>query len=187
MEAATATVTRDLFRNDSGGWQGVVTIEPGGSHRAISVAPGHEVWLTKEEQVLTANAPRTEDSNPLINGALTCVTEAAEVANRRPLRPPTPEAETPEAPVEPPAPEEETGAPAQTPGEPNEGQRAPNEEVGTPEATTQPSAPPLDPEPPQEPSAIREETPMRPATTEDDPTRPQVPKDQLPRPVARRG
>lgn len=182
MEAAT--VTRDLFRNDSGGWQGVVTIEPGGGHRAISVAPGHEVWLTKEEQVLTANAPRTEGDNPLINGALTCVTEAAEVATRRPLRPGAAVAETPE---EPPAPEEETGAPPQTPGAPNEGERAPHEEVGTPEAAAQPSAPPLEPEPPQEPSAIREESPMRQATTEDDPTRPQPPKDQLPRPVARRG
>jgi hypothetical protein len=184
MEAAT--VTRDLFRNDSGGWQGVVTIEPGGTHKAISVAPGHEVWLTEDEQVLTANAPRTEGDNPLTNGSLTCVTEAAEVKNRRPLRPAT--AETPEEqPVEPPAPEEETGAPPQTPGEPNEGQRAPHEEVGTPEATAQPSAPPLEPEPPQDPSAMREETPLRPATTDDDPTRPQPAKADLPRPVARRG
>lgn len=185
MEAAT--VTRDLFVNESGGWQGVVTIEPGGTTKAISVAPGHEVWLTKDEQVLTANSTRREEDNPLVNGALRCVTEAAEVANRRPLRPAAPVAETPEDPAEQPAPPEEIGAPPQTPGEPNEGQRAPNEEVGTPDAAAQPSAPPLEPEPPQDPSDMREESPMRPATTEDDPTRPQLPKDQLPRPVARRG
>lgn len=174
--------TRDLFRNDSGGWQGVVTLEPGGTHKAISIPPGHEVWLTEEEQVLTANAPRGAENNPLVNGALTLVSEAAEIKNRRPLRPDAPVAA--ETPPETP-PEEETGAPPQTPGEPAEGQRAPGEEVGTPEAAAAAPTPPMEPEPPQDAPGIREESPMNPATTADDPTRPQPPKDQLPRPVAR--
>lgn len=182
----STTTTRDLFRNDSGGWIGVVTIEPGGDRRAISVPPGHEVWLSEEEQILTANAPRAEADNPLTNGSLTCVTEAGDVKNRRALRPDTPVAAeaTPEQPEEPV--EEEVGAPPSPEGDPAEGTRPPGEEVATPEVRAEGAATaPIEPEPPQEPQSGREESPMRPATTEDDPTRPQPPRAELPKPVAR--
>lgn len=125
---------KDQFRNDSGGFISVVTIDARNNANAVAVRPGDTVWLSEEEQILTANAPRNEADNPLTNGSLTLTLEGKEIKNARPLRPTaeTPEPEPTEGDVE----EEtgETGAPPAPVGEPEEGQRAPTEEVATPEA-----------------------------------------------------
>lgn len=73
------------FRNDSGGFLGVIVIEPGGKTKGISVRPGDSVWLSEEDQIATANAPRSDDNNPFINGQLKLVTAATAIANRRPI------------------------------------------------------------------------------------------------------
>jgi hypothetical protein len=118
---------KDEFKNESPGYIGVVTVNDRHERTPIAVAPGDTVWLSEEEQVLTANAPRSEANNPLTNGSLRLVSEGREIRHRRDLRPPV----APEPEVEA---EEETGAAPQPAGDPEEGKRAPNEEVGTPEA-----------------------------------------------------
>lgn len=116
------TLVKDQFRNDSGGVAGVIILE-NGQAKAIPVQPDDTVWLSEEEQAMTANAPRREHDNPFINGTLTLVTEAKEIRHARPLRPTD---------VEPA--EEEVGAPPAPAGPPPTGQRQPTEEVATPDA-----------------------------------------------------
>jgi hypothetical protein len=54
-----AHTIRDEFRNDSGGFIGVITINARGDRVGIAVPPGESVWLSEEEQIETANAPRS--------------------------------------------------------------------------------------------------------------------------------
>lgn len=122
MSTTTKTIVKDLFRNDSGGVAGAVTIDPRGGTVSIAVHPGDSVWLTEEEQALTANAPRHAEDNPFINGTFVLVAEAQDIKHHRPLRPTA---------VEVPG---EVGAAPVAAGPAPEGERAPTEEVGTPEA-----------------------------------------------------
>lgn len=103
MEAATASPTNPLarseFRNDSGGQCGVIVIE-NGREKAISVKPGDTILLSAQEQILTANAPKSDKDNPFTNGTLTLITPAANIANRRAIGDPsmvTGESKTPVA------------------------------------------------------------------------------------------
>lgn len=123
------------FRNAGPGYTGVlVRGENGIGMTGISVAPGDKIWLDEDEQSATANAPRSDEDNPFINGRLELVTKATEVANRRPIgdttKPqadqasseeqpaPTPEPE-PTATEEPPAAPETEAAKAQRVAEEN--------------------------------------------------------------------
>lgn len=65
-EVATPTIQKQQFRNDSGGWLGVVIIGPKGDETGASVEPGGTVWLSEPEKILTANAPRRPEDNPFI-------------------------------------------------------------------------------------------------------------------------
>lgn len=120
---------KDEFRNESQGWCGAVSIDGRGDHHGTAVAPGDTVWLSEEEQIATANAPRADADNPFANGTFVLVSRGAEVRNRRPY------GEQKGGPVEPAEPEEETGATPAPADEPVEGQAAPGEEVATPKAT----------------------------------------------------
>lgn len=73
------------FRNDSPGVCGAVLTEPGGKPKGIAIKPGETVWMTEEDQILTANAPRKAEDNPFANGTLVLVTEPKDIANRRPI------------------------------------------------------------------------------------------------------
>lgn len=73
------------FENTGAGVCGAVTIEPGGKQRAVAVKPGDSIWLTEEEQILTANAHRKAEDNPFVNGTLTLRTKPKDIANRRPI------------------------------------------------------------------------------------------------------
>ena len=89
MEAATLSPTaKSEFRNDSPGTCGVIVIE-NGREKALPLGPGQSVFLTQQEQILTANAPREEKDNPFTNGTLTLITPATEMANRRPIGDPS--------------------------------------------------------------------------------------------------
>jgi hypothetical protein len=114
------TLVKDQFRNDSGGVAGAVIIE-NNQAKAIPVQPGDTVWLSEDEQALTANAPKRQEDNPFINGTFTLVTEAQHIKHARPLRPQVPDVQ-------------ETGAPPVAVAEPEQGKRAPGEEVATPAA-----------------------------------------------------
>lgn len=125
---ATGTLTqKDEFRNVSPGWCGAVSIDGRGDHHGTPVEPGGTVWLSEEEQIATANAPRSDADNPFLNGTFELVSRGADVKNRRPYGLHS------GGPVEP-AVEEETGATPAPAAEPVEGQSAPGEEVATPDA-----------------------------------------------------
>lgn len=137
---------KSLFENTSGGIIGVVQIDGRGEEKGIPLWAGEEVWLSPEEQLATANAPRDAENNPFENGNLTLKVKAADAGTNRPLgddqdidNPPPPAAPAPEEPDvddlrEEQAPEPEEPPPAEgTPPEPEapapEGARAQNEEV----------------------------------------------------------
>lgn len=126
-----ATLTKDKFRNATEGQLGVIILDAKGQEKAIALGPGQDVWLSEDEQVLTAQAPRNPDDNPLQNGALELLAEAGEVKSQRPLRP-VPDGERPvsdQAEIP-----EETGAAPAPAGAPAKGKRPAAEEVGTPDA-----------------------------------------------------
>lgn len=126
---STPTILKDQFRNDSPGVIGAVSVNNRGEVQGIPVYPGDTVWLSDEEQVLTANSPRDPADNPLINGSFTLIAEQGEFKNARPVRP---VAETPP-----------------------EGERPADEEVGTPDAAPADAPPPAEqPEPPAEPPTV---------------------------------
>lgn len=80
-------VEKTQFRNESGGWVGVIVIGPRGDDNGIPVEPGATVWLSEEEQILTANAPRDPEDNPftpsvvLVTNAETGEIEEVEVTH----------------------------------------------------------------------------------------------------------
>lgn len=116
-----ATLIKDQFRNDSGGVAGAIVLV-NNQQTAIAVQPGDTVWLSEEEQAMTANAPRRPSDNPLVNGTFTLMAEGKDIKHARPLRPIAPDEE------------QEVGAAPVPAGPPPTGQRAPTEEVGTPAA-----------------------------------------------------
>lgn len=87
--------TKNEYRNDSPGVCGVTTIE-NGKTKGIAVKPGDSIWLSEEERIATANAPKRDGDNPFTNGTLTLVTPAAEIKNRRDIGPDELEGEKPE-------------------------------------------------------------------------------------------
>jgi len=121
--APSSITTKDEFINTTDGWLGVVQLNHLGQALGASVEPGGSVFLTEEEQILTANAPREDKDNPFANGALKLRTRAVEIRNRRPFGAPEEPDET------------ETGATPQPEGEPELGSAAAGEEVATPKAT----------------------------------------------------
>lgn len=91
------------FKNHSGGVLGVIKRDADGKLKGTSVGIEETIWLTEDEQVATANAPKRPENNPFTNGFLKVETEEGEIANRRPLRPAegeTPVAASPPEPVE---------------------------------------------------------------------------------------
>lgn len=84
MAQTGSLTTKDLFRNDSGGWAGAVVLGIGGQHQGIAVEPDGQVWLSEEEQILTANAPQRDEDNPFVNGTFTKIGSGENVKSRRP-------------------------------------------------------------------------------------------------------
>jgi len=112
-----STPTKDEFENVGTYTVGVTTITARGEYKGVAVRPGDRVWLTQEEQILTANAPRSDAANPLANGMLKLIAEGGNLLNRRPLRPST---------------EEEVATVVAQSEDAPEGTRPPTEEVATP-------------------------------------------------------
>jgi hypothetical protein len=59
-------IEKQQFRNQTSGWLGVSVIGPKGDENGVSVEPNGTVWLSEQEQILTANAPRDPKDNPFI-------------------------------------------------------------------------------------------------------------------------
>lgn len=105
------------FRNTTGYVVGVILYNQEGKAIGGAVKPHETIWLSEKERIATANAPKNDQDNPLANGALVLVTEAQQIANRRPIGP------------------DKVEAPAEEPQEAAvEGSSAPDEEVATPQA-----------------------------------------------------
>lgn len=68
---AIPQVEKQSFRNDSPGWLSVRVIGADGKVTSRPVEPEGIVWLTEQEQILTANAPRKPEDNPFIAQRLT--------------------------------------------------------------------------------------------------------------------
>lgn len=138
------------FINPTPGFVGANVFGPDGKPTAVAVEPGGEIWLTEEEERMTAEAPRLAQDNPFdkewdeptsfdtfgeVTSHITrkgtlrlCSDPPRPIASDRYI-PPTAEAPEPE-------PEEVTvtGAPPLPEQPPVEGQPSPDEVVGTPEA-----------------------------------------------------
>lgn len=63
-------IEKTQFKNNTGGYIGVVVIGPRGDDRGAAVEPNGTVWLSEAEQRLTANAPRNSKDNPFIEQTL---------------------------------------------------------------------------------------------------------------------
>lgn len=96
--------TKQEFLNQTQGYVGAVQFKRNGDERGVAVPPGGRVWLTKDEQIATANAPQQPENNPFlaqpftdydpktgeiidqgVRPPLKLVTEARELAGMRPL------------------------------------------------------------------------------------------------------
>lgn len=145
-------IERTEFANVSPGVVGVTLIDDEGRRKGGVVKPGETIWLSREECIATANAPRRDEDNPFAKGWLERRTVPADVENRRTFgwegettaASPGPSADASEkldqgnTPVAPPREEkpaipDEVGAPPLPVGDPATGVRSPGEEVGTPD------------------------------------------------------
>jgi hypothetical protein len=70
-----ARIEKEQFQNMSGGFIGAVVIGPKGDEKGIPVEPNGTVWLSEEEQILTANAPRLAKDNPFIEWTRTVLND----------------------------------------------------------------------------------------------------------------
>jgi hypothetical protein len=126
--ASTSLTEKDEFVNVSAGWVGVVQIDHTGQAKGHPVEPEGSAFLSEEEQILTANAPRADADNPFANGSLELRTRSVDIKQRRPWG----AAAAPAAPA--PAPPEATGAAPLPEAPAPEGAHAPGEEVASPTA-----------------------------------------------------
>lgn len=140
---------KSKFQNTSPGVAGAVILNHKGEPTGIPVAPKAEVWLSIEEQALTANAPRNAHDNPFLDGTFTLIAKGEDLVHERPIgddQAPSPVAEPDPDPADDADPEEidireeslEPAAdqPPETPETPAE----PEEENPPPAMTTQPTA-----------------------------------------------
>lgn len=139
------------FINPTPGFVGANVFGPDGKPTAIPVEPGGEVWLTPEEERMTAEAPRVAGDNPFVkrweepvdydsNGlpSRTVPRTGTLVLADEPPRPIASDRYTPpreESEKSDPEPEPEEVKGADVPEQPPvQGQPSPDEVVGTPEA-----------------------------------------------------
>lgn len=73
------------FQNTSPGVAGAIKLDLDGKPQGVPVRPKGEIWLTEQEQVLTANAPRNEQDNPFTDGTFTLIAKGSELGNQRPI------------------------------------------------------------------------------------------------------
>lgn len=156
-----ATGEQRKFVNPTRGFVGANVFGPDGKPTSMAVEPGGEVWLTPEEERMTAEAPRLAQDNPFIKEwedvvefdnfgepVNTVVRQGMLVLSDEAPRPVASDRFVPERAAEEPAPEPEeqkaaeqpeheetvTGAPPLPEQPPVEGQPSPDEIVGSPEA-----------------------------------------------------
>lgn len=135
------------FVNNTEGYVGALQYAPNGDQVGVAVEPGGTVWLSPEEQTITAKAPRKAEDNPFIPQRVEILDpDTGKKVGERYVTPLTPNTE--ERPI--PGnnnrpipgngklrPEAERFLAAE--GDAPEGSHAPDEEVGTPAAQKPPA------------------------------------------------
>lgn len=76
---------KSKFKNVSGGVAGAIQVNHEGKAAGVPVFPGDSIWLTEQEEILTANAPRNESDNPFENGTFELEVKAEQAAHARPI------------------------------------------------------------------------------------------------------
>jgi hypothetical protein len=76
---------KSKFKNVSGGVAGAIQLNHEGKAAGVPVFPNESIWLTEQEEVLTANAPRNESDNPFTNGTFELEVRAEQAAHARPI------------------------------------------------------------------------------------------------------
>lgn len=66
---------RAKFRNTSGGSVGYVKIDARGERKGMLARPGEEIWLTQQEIIETAEAPRNPEDSPFEPGRTAVIDE----------------------------------------------------------------------------------------------------------------
>lgn len=66
VEAATAQVEKKPYKNQTAGWLGVVKLDHLGAQIGHSIEPYGSVYLSDEEAILTARAPKDPKDNPFV-------------------------------------------------------------------------------------------------------------------------
>src|SRR4051794_18176475 len=61
-----SVLDKQQFHNETGGYLGVVVLSPKGEEVGVSIPPDGYVFLSEDEQRLTASAPRNPKDNPFI-------------------------------------------------------------------------------------------------------------------------
>jgi hypothetical protein len=62
--AATLAIDKLEYQNNTSGWIGVVILDHDGKPTGVNVEPGGTIWLSEQEAILTARAPRRAEDNP---------------------------------------------------------------------------------------------------------------------------
>src|SRR5437763_614293 len=87
MGVATAeAVEKKCYRNNTAGWLGVVKLDHLGAERGHPVEPYGQVWLSDDEAILTARAPRDPKDNPFVEQTFQFYDEAGKIVSA-PMRP----------------------------------------------------------------------------------------------------
>ena len=88
LQVQAAPTEKFLVRNNTAGWIGVIKLNHRGEEQGDAVEPYGTVWLSEDEMILTARAPRLPEDNPFAEWTLLRVnpdTQAREEFKIRPL------------------------------------------------------------------------------------------------------
>jgi hypothetical protein len=88
LQVQAAPTEKFLVRNNTAGWIGVIKLNHRGEEIGDAVEPYGTVWLSEDEMILTARAPRLPEDNPFAEWVLLRVnpeTQAREEFKIRPL------------------------------------------------------------------------------------------------------
>jgi hypothetical protein len=135
---------KSKFENVSKGVAGAVVIGLDGKPQGVPVPFKGVIWLSEEEEILTANAPRNEADNPFTNGTFKLLTRGTEIAHARPIG-----SLTQSEPGEPADAEPAAEPPPEPPAPPAPDDRPPSDDAAGAIRQEQPPTPP----PPPPPSA----------------------------------
>jgi hypothetical protein len=64
MDMSTLAIEKKEYQNNTSGWIGVAVLDHDGKPQGVNVEPGGTIWLSEQEAILTARAPKRAEHNP---------------------------------------------------------------------------------------------------------------------------